>query len=472
MSTYPSAPSLNLNTLVNTYLEPAWILDDTGQVIAMNALAETHYAPKEDRQVLPVKGLLKKSTATMGVSFQMHYHTLSESVPCYLARLLPTHQPILNTHPPAGFDPPHVREDSREDLLKQFIQLIPHPVFVKDRQHRWILFNRAFADFLGQPPEALLLKSDYDFSPKAEADVFWQKDEEVFLTGQMNENEESFTDAQGNTHWILTRKAAFLNENNEPILLGVITDITQQRALSQRLDQARQQAEQANQVKSQFLARMSHELRTPLNAIIGFSQLMKHATPNLNPKEKQYLERIHSNGLHLLHLINELLDISMIESGKLELQSESCNVEALCQELAEVFTPAAEKKGLRFSLTTEPLTLTTDTTRLRQVISNLLQNAVKFTATGGIRLILKAGQSPCIIVEDSGPGIPPHLRDSIFDEFVQAEQGLKNTQEGVGLGLSISKTLSTSLGFQLELNETQQGSRFTLHLALDSSKNL
>lgn len=455
MSTSKSVPLLNLDILVNTYLEPAWLLDESGRVLTLNALAKTHYAPDESQEGLPVQGHLQKSTA-MGVSFQMHYHTLSESPPCYLARLLPT----------------SLQEDSREDLLKKFIQFIPNPVFIKNRQHRWILLNRAFADFLGKSPEELLFKTDYDFFSEAEADVFWQKDEEVFLTGQLNENEESLTDAEGNTRWLLTRKVAFLNEQNDPILLGVITDITPQRALTEHLDQARQQAEQANQVKSHFLARMSHELRTPLNAIMGFSQVIKKSAQHLSPEETHYLERIRSNGHHLLSLINDLLDLSVIESGKLELQKNPCDVEALCKELSEVFTPAAEAKGLRFSLETEPLNLITDSTRLRQVVSNLLQNAVKFTTTGGIRFLLKGGQTPHIVVEDSGPGIPHPLKDSIFDEFVQAEKGFKSPREGVGLGLAISKNLSTALGFQLELNNTAQGSRFTLHLSPQSSKEI
>ncbi len=467
MNTHKPVLSLNLEVLVNTYAEPAWLLDDMGRVLVMNTLASTCYCADEDRGVLPVKGCLKSAEGA-GAHFQMHYHTLNPSPACYLVRLLPVSSSLptpMSGESPAPSPVQRVDTDSREDLLKKFIQFIPNPVFVKDRQHRWILLNRAFADFLGKSPEELLFKTDYDFFPKAEADVFWQKDEEVFLTGKLNENEEAFTDVHGNTRWILTRKVAFLNESNETILLGVITDITQQRTMARRLDQARRQAEQANQVKSEFLARMSHELRTPLNAVIGFSQVVKKSAKHLNADEAHYLDRIRSNGFYLLDLINDLLDLSVIESGQVELQKSPCDVDTLLQDLRDVFAPLAEQKGVRFVMKTEPLSLDTDPTRLRQVVSNLLQNAVKFTTSGEINLELNAEPSPCIIVEDSGPGVPLHLKERIFQEFVQAKEVMASSQGGVGLGLAISKHLSAALGFRLELDETSTGARFILYLA-------
>lgn len=452
---------INFDVLINTYREPAWIIDDQGAVVTLNATAQQYYPEDAPRDKLPGIQTLNQRQTHGESALTMHYHRLSTNPLCHLVLLGDFTKEAVSTDA-LGARPP---TDTREDLLKQFIQLIPNPVFIKDRQHRWVLFNRAFADFLGHSPEEMLGKSDHDFVPAAEADVFWAKDEEVFLTGQLNENEESFTDAQGNTRWLLTRKVALLNDQQEQILLGIITDITPQRLLSEKLNKARLEAEQANQVKSRFLAQMSHELRTPLNAVIGFSQLLKKRIDQPAEVEMNYLERIHGNGLYLLNLINDLLDLSMIEVGQVEIQKEDCHISDLLADLAQLFSVRAEEKGLHFDFKTVPLVLETDPTRLRQIVSNLLQNAAKFTEAGYVSLQLVQQENRFqIIVEDSGSGIPTHLREHVFQEFAQLKDRVELSQGGVGLGLAISKKLSERLGFGLSLEDANPGSRFILTL--------
>jgi two-component system, sensor histidine kinase and response regulator len=470
--------SMDLDVLINTYREPAWIINDQGSVLALNPLARRYHTSADTLDTLPKIEVLNQNRHRVGSPFKMNHHLLMQNPNYYLVLLedfaqTVTTQDLVSPHtlskPQEDFRE-EPQEESREDLFKQFIQLIPNPVFIKDRKHRWILFNRAFADFLGRTPDELMGKTDHDFFPEAEADIFWAKDEEVFLTGLLNENEESVTDAHGNTRWILTRKIALLNEQQDLILLGVITDISQQRLLTEKLDKARLDAELANHIKSKFLAQMSHELRTPLNAIIGFSQVLKNNSSHRNAAEENYLHRVHTNGVYLLSLINDLLDLSMIEAGQTDLHTETCNVSHLLTEIAELFCLRAEEKGLHFHLKTVPLVVETDTTRLRQIISNLLQNAVKFTEKGHVSLSLETQKNGYqVVVEDSGPGIPAHLQEPIFQEFVQVKEMQHASQGGVGLGLAISKRLSESLGFHLSLEEIPVGSRFVLWLGPQQS---
>jgi CheY-like chemotaxis protein len=232
---------------------------------------------------------------------------------------------------------------------------------------------------------------------------------------------------------------------------------------------ARESAEAANRAKSIFLANMSHEFRTPLNAIIGFSELMAR-DPNISAEQRENLAIVNRSGAHLLTLINDVLNIAKIESGRMALQEQAFDLDRLLDDLVDMFLLRAAEKGLKLIIDQAPEIpryVNADEGKLRQVLINLLGNAVKFTNTGSIRLCIgridKPGISGCTLqfeVQDTGPGISPEDQDFIFEPFVQSSVGEKS-KEGTGLGLAISRQFVRLMGGDLTVNsQVGKGSSF------------
>jgi PAS domain S-box-containing protein len=257
------------------------------------------------------------------------------------------------------------------------------------------------------------------------------------------------------------------------LVTAAIRDVTERKQFEQTLQKKNVELEKASQAKDRFLASMSHELRTPLNAIIGFTGtlLMKLAGPLTSDQESQ-LQTIRGSAKHLLSLINDLLDLAKIESGKVVLDFETVSCQDVVKEVAATLRPLAEAKGLAFevSVPENSLMLPTDRRALSQILINLINNAIKFTDKGFIRLELRRigdrGQ-PAIefSVTDSGPGIRKEDQERLFRAFEQLHSGTRGHLEGSGLGLHLSKRLATLLGAELVFcSEYGRGSRFTLTL--------
>ncbi len=355
-------------------------------------------------------------------------------------------------------------------FLDKIINTMPNPFFVKDEQHRWMILNDAYCDFMGYTREQLIGKSDYDFFPKEQADVFWEKDDLVFRTGTVHTNEEYFTDAKGNVCSILTRKTVMTNACGEKILLGIITEITDRKKVEKELRKAKEAAESANRAKSAFLASMSHELRTPLNGILGYTQILK-SDPKLTDQQREGIYIIEQSGNHLLSLLNDILDLAKIESGKVELYETDFHFPNFIQDLCSSIRVRAEKKGIAFHLKTDsesgknslPQYLRADERRLRQILINLLGNAIKFTEKGSVTLqIQNTGKNASLMphhsslcplrfsVEDTGIGIAPEDMQKIFSPFQQTGDQ-KYRMEGTGLGLSITRNLVEMMGGKLQV---------------------
>jgi signal transduction histidine kinase/CheY-like chemotaxis protein len=253
------------------------------------------------------------------------------------------------------------------------------------------------------------------------------------------------------------------------IIVRLKTSLEHDRA-NKEAERAKQEAERANRAKSEFLSRMSHELRTPLNAILGFGQLLQ--VDDLTERQRESVDQVLRGGRHLLGLINEVLDISRIESGSLALSSEAVNVSELLTETLDLIRPLAAERELRIQTPSEPGcagVVQADRQRLRQVLLNLASNAVKYNRHGGsIGFACKAAADGRIhiLVHDTGPGIPADKLPRLFTPFdrLGAEQ---SDVQGTGMGLALSKRLTEVMGGSLTAHSVQgQGSTFTLELAL------
>jgi signal transduction histidine kinase/DNA-binding response OmpR family regulator len=239
-------------------------------------------------------------------------------------------------------------------------------------------------------------------------------------------------------------------------------------ATNQELLSAKEEAERGSRFKDQFLSTMSHELRTPLNAVLGFSDLLAdEAYGPLNDRQRRYVEHIHTGGKHLLTLISDILDLSKIEAGRMELTNESLRVESIFGEVLSVMRPLADKKSQSLSKNSQPgLLVRADSVRIKQVLMNLLGNAIKFTPkSGSIELSAHlAGGRVRVEVRDNGPGIPPPEQQRIFDAFYRLHESGKKT-EGTGLGLAITHRLVELHGGELTLDsEVGKGSCFYFSL--------
>lgn len=252
---------------------------------------------------------------------------------------------------------------------------------------------------------------------------------------------------------------------------GIIADISDRKRIQEATQRAKQQAEEASRIKSNFIATMSHELRTPLNGILGFASLLEEELAG-NPELVEMAGIIHSSGRRLLDTLNSILDLSIVESGKLTVHPERVNVTDILEEVTLLYRASAQKKGLQLRIHRpgEMVWSRTDARLLRQILNNLLNNAVKYTREGEITLAIEHDASTDrgglrIDVEDTGIGIASSDRDVIFDEFRQASEGYSRAYDGTGLGLSVSQKFARALGGRITVvSEPGMGSRFSLHL--------
>ena len=273
----------------------------------------------------------------------------------------------------------------------------------------------------------------------------------------------------------LAVKNAELTRQSEELMQQSSELTLQSDELSRRnreLDQQKQQLEQATRLKSEFLSNMSHELRTPLNSVLALSRVLAaHGAQRLTEDERGYLDIIERNGRHLLSLINDILDLAKIEAGRQDLFYETVSPERITAEVVEGLAPIAREKGIVLSLVPEGSlpSVPTDVKRLRQILQNLIGNAVKFTAEGSVTVRLRGEPGRLVVeVEDTGIGIAADHLDLIFQEFRQADGSTSRTFEGTGLGLAIARKTARLLGGEITVtSEPGQGATFALRLPLD-----
>jgi PAS domain S-box-containing protein len=359
----------------------------------------------------------------------------------------------------------------QQEFLRNVIDTDPNFIFVKDREDKFILANQAMADLCGTSVENLVGKKVSEFNPNKEEVNQYFIDNEAVMTSLQPKfiPEQRFTTSSGKIHYIqIIKKPLISDDGIADKVLCVATDITDRKSVEKELESSRRSAESSNKAKSDFLANMSHELRTPLHGILGFTQILKR-NEALMSEIGSAIDTIHRSGEHLLMMINDILDLSKIEAQKLDLRESELYMPGFLETIVEIIRVRASQQHISFIVNINksvPNGISGDETRLRQILLNLLGNAVKFTQKGEVRFSVKrSGQGMIHFkIEDTGIGIPKDKIDEIFLPFHQVASNLIQT-EGTGLGLAICSRLLKMMNSELNVSSVmEKGSCFEFYL--------
>ncbi len=355
-------------------------------------------------------------------------------------------------------------------LLRTLMDNIPDTIFFKDRECRFTIINKAQAKLLGvKKSEKTKGKTDFEFYDKDYAETNFNEETEIIKTGKAIFNKiEEIKTGRKNKKWVSTTKIPIINPNgNITGLVGISRDITDMKLTEIELKTAKEKAEESDRLKSAFLSNMSHEIRTPMNAIIGFSNLLSDNDLSKNEREK-YLQYIKNNGQSLLNLINDIIDIAKIESNQLDIRNDIFDLNNILEELYAYHEEHLKKENKKINLHFEKpnkeksFFIYTDPYRLKQIMANLLNNAIKFTEKGFVEFgYYEKDDKLLFFVKDTGIGIEKDKQELIFQRFSHFEQRFKKNVSGTGLGLSITRSIIFLMGGNIWVeSEPEKGTVF------------
>jgi len=370
------------------------------------------------------------------------------------------------------------RRKQAEDKILQLsmaVEQSPNIVVITNLQGDIEYVNPKFTTITGYTASEVIGRNPGVFKYGRQSLPYYKELWNALLSEQVYRSEVQNKKKDGSLYWEYSSFSAIKNESGEITnFIKVAEDISDRKQVEEELKQAKEEAESANRAKSEFLANMTHELRTPMNAVIGFSQLLSSLVTD--KKQRSYLQSIQTAGKSLLALINDILDLSKIEAGQLEIHNEAINIEVIFKEIQQIFSLKTAEKGLDFLVHIDenlPKGLLLDEIRLRQVLLNLVGNAVKFTKTGSINLFVeklsktdeKSKLDLVISVKDTGIGIDKKEQGIIFESFRQQSGQSNREYGGTGLGLSISKRLIEMMNGKILVKSTLgMGSIFEITL--------
>jgi len=362
------------------------------------------------------------------------------------------------------------------ELLRTVIDLLPSPIYLKDRDSRFLMVNQALVRCLAKDtPAQLVSLCDFDLFDSDVAAAFRADDEAVLAGIPVRGKEETTVFPNGEKRTYMTTKVPFRDAHGSVTgILGIGVDITERRQLQDSLALARDAALEASRLKSEFLANMSHEIRTPMNGIVGMSELLMDSP--LDDDQREMGRVIQKSAENLLGIINDILDFSKIEAGKLRIEPVEMELRSVVDDAIVLLLPMAEKKHLELTCEFDPALegmLLGDSGRIRQVLLNLAGNAIKFTLKGRVSISFRRMEERAterlfeVRIQDTGIGISPAAQRQLFQAFTQADGSTTRRFGGTGLGLAISRQLVELMGGEIGLvSEEGRGSTFWFRLTL------
>ncbi|WP_311030868.1 PAS-domain containing protein [Mesorhizobium koreense] len=370
-----------------------------------------------------------------------------------------------------------LRESSREnELFRSIIDNVPVAIYAKQTDLKLTYVNKGWCKLTGVECGEAVGKTDADiFGPDGEA--FMRDDRAVLRSRKPQIFEETATRADGTTRYQEARKSVMAASDGSLYLIGSTTDVSEMKERERELREAQQNAVLADRAKSEFLANMSHEIRTPMNGVLGMAELL--AKSDLDPKQKTFTDIIVKSGNALLTIINDILDFSKIDAGQLVLDPAPFNLVEAIEDVATLVSTRAKEKDLELIVRVDPdlpEMFVGDVGRIRQIITNLMGNAVKFTDTGHVLVdvngVIENGAGKLRInVTDTGIGIPKDKVDLVFDKFSQVDASSTRRHEGTGLGLAITSKLVAMMGGEIGVeSEFGKGSTFWFTLELPTGE--
>jgi PAS domain S-box-containing protein len=370
-----------------------------------------------------------------------------------------------------GKGAPPMPTDREHLYMATLLENIPDKVYFKDKESRFLMVNRSFIkNYAKDSNDAFVGKTDFDIFSEEHARPAFDGEQRMISTGEPIINlTEKLTMPDGRVSWALTTKIPVRSDAGEIIgTLGVTKDITQLKETEFELGRARDAAIESSRIKSEFLANMSHEIRTPMNGVIGMTGLLLDT--ELTTVQREFAETIRNSADSLLTIINDILDFSKIEAGKLSFETLDFDLVETVEGALDMFAEKARFKGIELASEVPadiPTRLRGDAGRLRQVITNLLGNGIKFTEKGEVvvRLAKESETEKDIVIsfsiKDTGIGIPVEVQNRLFQAFTQADNSTTRRFGGTGLGLAISKQLVAMMGGEIGVrSEPGKGSTF------------
>ncbi|MBP7508107.1 MAG: PAS domain S-box protein [Prolixibacteraceae bacterium] len=486
--------------LIDGMNETVWVIDFDGDLIDVNKSTERVLGyTKEELLEVGLAGVdcsLKKEmivgmAASMEEDFMQIFETTHKSKD---GRVIPVevYSSIINYHGKKSIlsiardisDRKKSEEQIRQEklLLRTLIDNLPDAIYVKDKEGRKLIANSVDLRMMHKKyEEEVIGKTDIEIFNFDYEQAGFDEDMLVINSGQKIINKENeYFDEHGNLRWRLISKIPLYNDKDEIIgLVGFSHDFTERKLMEIQRSQmirdlikAKDKAEESDRLKTAFLANVSHEIRTPMNGILGFLELLNE--PDLEEVQKEmYLDIMTKSGQRLLDTINDIVELARIESGQLEMSYSAVDLKELMDYHFNFFKPKSESQkinlNLEFNVPSDFHVLNIDKNKLDSVISNLLNNAFKYTKQGSIVFgVSKEKDGLMFFVKDTGPGIPEEKIDEIFKRFVQADQYTTRSQEGSGLGLSISKAYVEVMNGKIWV-ESEVGKGSTFYFSIPST---
>ncbi|WP_028869252.1 ATP-binding protein [Psychromonas arctica] len=375
--------------------------------------------------------------------------------------------------------------------VRSALDTMAEGLLVLDTKQNIVLANEAFSVLVGETPEALMGRSIGKFSWNQVTDLNREKNtllnvqqkypwEIALASSSLQMSHMLYLEIDENTRYtFMVNCSPVLGQNGKVAGMMVsFDDITALEEKEIELRRSKEEAETANRAKSDFLSNMSHEIRTPMNAILGFTEVLMRGHGNDPVESKRYLGTIASSGKHLLGLINDILDLSKVEAGKIEIETLPCAAHQIVQEVVKVMGVKAKEKGISLefiAIDSMPDLVLTDAGKIRQILTNLVGNSIKFTEIGSVKLTTRyqseKNKSRLVIeVSDTGIGMTQDQAETIFKPFVQADSSITRRFGGTGLGLTISKRFAEALGGDIMVtSETGKGSCFIVDIEVEAA---